>query len=117
MASLNKGKTVNTPAAGLLTLPAKSSFLSSFEYDTANLRLTVHFKSGAIYQYSFFLITGWDQLQQSQDHSSHYATAVKGKYAGSRVKNANKGPKNALPKPLDYKIEPPKVKKVAKKKL
>lgn len=114
MANLNKGATVNSPAAGLLTMPAKSSFLSAFEYDTANLRLTVHFKSGAIYQYSFFLITGWNQLQQSQDHSSHYATAVKGKYAGSRVKNANRGHKNALPKPLGYK---PPVKKTVKKKL
>ena len=105
------GTTPASATTGIQTLPAKSSFLSGFEYDQANLRLTVFFKSGGIYQHSFYLPLAWQQLQQAQDHSKHYANSIKGKYAGSRIKDANKGPKNALPKPLDYKIVDKKPKK------
>jgi len=89
MASLQNNVTVNTPTTGLQTMPAKSSFISAFEFDSVNLRLTVHFKSGAIYQYSFYLAVAWEQLKQSQNHSKHYADNIKGKFGGTRIKNAN----------------------------
>ena len=83
---------------GIITVPAKSSWISSFEYDQTNLRLTTHLKSGAIYQHIFFLPINWDQLIQSQDHGSYWTKAVKGKFASVKVKHANHPKPSLKPK-------------------
>jgi hypothetical protein len=67
-------------------MPAQSSFIAEFEYDQANLTLTTHLKSGAIYQHKFFLPADWTNLQTSQNHSKHWADNIKGKHASVRVK-------------------------------
>ena len=95
MASINNNQTVNSVANSqqIETLPAKSSWISAFEYDQTNLRLTVHMKKGGIYQHLFFLPAAWEQLKTSQNHSKHYADNIKGKFSSIRVKNANTGKK------------------------
>jgi hypothetical protein len=82
---------------GLQTMPANSSFIAAFEYDQANLTLTTHLKSGAIYQAKFFLPSEWEALKTSQNHSKHWANKVKGKklsVAVKRVKTPKSGVKN-----------------------
>jgi hypothetical protein len=90
---------INTPTApvspGIATMPAMSSFIAAFEFDTANLTLTTHMKSGAIYQSKFFLPMNWTDLQTSQNHSKHWANNIKGKHMTVKVKSA-KSPKSEI---------------------
>ncbi len=90
MASVNQpsgAPSQSTPK--LETMPAVgSSFIAAFEYDAANLTLTTHLLSGAIYQAKFFLPSEWTALQTSQNHSKHWANRVKGKKLSVKVKSA-----------------------------
>lgn len=90
MASVNQpsgNPSQSTPA--LQTMPAiGSSFIAAFEYDTANLTLTTHLMSGAIYQAKFVLPSEWDALKTSQNHSKHWSNHIKGKKLSVKVKSA-----------------------------
>ena len=98
MASINQpaGGSQSTPA--LQTMPSvNSSFIALFEYDTANLTLTTHLRSGAIYQHKFVLPSEWTALQTSQNHSKHWANAIRGKKLSVTVKSA-KAPRSEIKK-------------------
>lgn len=84
---------LSTPA--LVTVPAKSSWIAAFEYDAANLTLTTHLKSGAIYQHKFVTPLDWQTLQASQNHAKHWADSIKGKKICVRIKSA-KAPKGDI---------------------
>lgn len=90
---------INTPtvpvAPGIVTMPAMSSFIAAFEFDQANLTLTVHMKDSSIYQSKFFLPINWTDLQTSQNHSKHWANNIKGKHLTVKVKSA-KSPKSEI---------------------
>ncbi len=87
MASVS-GSQPSGSTPGIQKMPSQSSFIAGFEYDQANLTLTTHLKSGAIYQHKFFLPSEWSALQTAQDHSKHWADKVRGKKASVRVKSA-----------------------------
>ena len=87
MASVNSNA-APVQAPSLQILPASSSFISSFEYDQAQMRLTTCLKSGAIYQHTFVMPMDWLALQTSQNHSKHWAKNIKGKKLGIRIKSA-----------------------------
>src|ERR1035437_6469859 len=96
MASVNQpaGASKSTPA--IETMPAiNSSFIAAFSYDAANLTLTTHLQSGAIYQAKFVLPSEWTALQTSQNHSKHWANHIKGKKLSVTVKSA-KSPNSAI---------------------
>jgi hypothetical protein len=96
MASVNAISTpVQSPA--IQTMASQSSFISLMEYDQANLTLTTHLKSGAVYQHKFVLPSEWQALQTSQNHSKHWAANIKGKKLSVTVKSA-KSPKSAIKK-------------------
>lgn len=87
MASVNSNATAPATQA-IQFMPAASSFISAFEYDPNQLRLTAHLKSGAIYQHTFVTALDWAALQTSQNHSKHWANNIKGKKLGIRIKSA-----------------------------
>jgi hypothetical protein len=91
MASLPPNQAKQAATNGIETLPAKSSWIDSFEYDSINYRLTTHLKDGNIYQHVFFLPINWDQLKTAQKHSDFFNHSVKGKFASIHVKKANIG--------------------------
>lgn len=66
----------STPA--LEKIPAQSSFIAEFEYDSANLTLTTHLKSGAIYQHKFVLASDWTNLQTAKNQSKHWSDNIRG---------------------------------------
>lgn len=78
MAFIAQSKT-QAPQAGVQTIAANSKFITAFEYDTTNMRLTTHLKNGAIYQHVFVLPNDWELLKTSQNHSKHWANNIKGK--------------------------------------
>jgi hypothetical protein len=93
---------INTPAAmiqpsAIQKMAAQSSFIAAYEYDQANLTLTTHLKSGAIYQHKFVLPSEFQALQTSQNHSKHWAEHIKGKKLSVTIKSA-KSPKSAIKK-------------------
>ena len=94
MASIRtaNASTATSPVAIVSFVPA-SSFLALLEYDQANLRLTSHLKSGAIYQHTFVLPLDFEALKTSQNHGSHWAKNIKGKKLSIKVKVA-KSPKS-----------------------
>jgi hypothetical protein len=67
---------------------AQSSWISLFEYDPAQLRLTTHLKDGSIHQHTFVTALDWAGLQTAQSHGKHWANNIKGKKLGIRVKSA-----------------------------
>lgn len=87
-------------------MAAKSSWIESFEYDPASLRLTTHLKSGAIYQHTFVNPLEWLALQTSQSHSKHWADNIRGKKLSVKVKTVKSpdSPKAKLvpPPKLNY---------------
>ncbi len=90
MASVNQpSNNASQSTPPLQSMPAiNSSFIALFEYDTANLTLTTHLRSGAIYQHKFVLPSEWTALQTSQNHSKHWANAIRGKKLSVNVKSA-----------------------------
>lgn len=70
----------------LQKIAAKSSFIASFEYDSANLTLTTHMKTGAIYQHKFVIPTEWDALQTAKSQGKHWSDFIRGKKASVVVK-------------------------------
>ena len=91
MASIPGVSSVQAPLQGVQTIPAKSSWISLFEFDPVNLRLTTHLKNGAIYQHTFFTPWDWEALKTSQFHGFHFNNFIKGKKSSLRVK-VLKGP-------------------------
>lgn len=67
---------------------SQSSWIASFEYDPANLTLTTHLKSGAIYQHKFVVPSEWTALKTAQSHSKHWADHIRGKKVSVTVKSA-----------------------------
>jgi hypothetical protein len=82
---------------GIINIPAQSSFISAFEYDPANLTLTTHLKSGAIYQHKFVTPGDFDLLRTSKDHSRFWSTSIRGKKQSVRVK-VSKSPNSGIRK-------------------
>ena len=77
------------PAAqGIQKLGSNSSFIAAFEYDPANLTLTTFLKDNSIYQHKFVVPGDWTALQTAQSHGKHWATHIKGKKVGVRIKSA-----------------------------
>lgn len=89
MASIKQSSVPAQSSQALQTMPAiNSSFIGAFEYDQNNLTLTTWMKSGAVYQHKFVLPSEWTALQTSQNHSKHWANAIKGKKLSVTVKSA-----------------------------
>lgn len=86
MANVHANAAPAQAAPGLQTMVAKSSWISLFEYDPTNFRLTTHLKNGSIYQHAFVLPGEWTALQTSQHHSSHFSNFIKGKKAAIHIK-------------------------------
>jgi predicted nucleic acid-binding Zn ribbon protein len=63
----------------LKKMPAQSSFIAQFEYDEANLTLTTHLKSGAVYQHKFVVPSEFVALQTARNQSKHWADNIRGK--------------------------------------
>lgn len=81
----------------IVKMAVQSSFLAGFEYDQANLTLTTHLKSGAIYQHKFVLPSEWTALQTAKSPSKHWADSIRGKKASVRVK-ISKAPNSEIRK-------------------
>lgn len=94
MASIN-GSNRPQSSQPIQKIGIQSSFIAALEYDQNNLTLTTHMKSGAIYQHKFVLPSDWLNLQTSQNHSSTWSRAVKGKKMSVRLKSA-KAPNSAI---------------------
>lgn len=69
-------------------LAAQSSWIAEFEYDAANLTLTTHLRSGAIYQHKFVLPSEFLALTTAQNHSKHWADTIRSKKASVKVRSA-----------------------------
>ena len=80
---------------GVVSMPAKSSFIAAFEYDASQLTLTVHMLNGSIYQQKFVTPLDWAALQTSQNHSKHWANNIKGKKLSVHIKSA-KAPRSEI---------------------
>ena len=94
MASVaGSGQPQSTPA--IQKMAAQSSWIAAFEYDQANMTLTTHLKSGAVYQHKFVLPSEWTALQTAQNHSKHWADRIRGKKLSVIVKSA-KSPNGAI---------------------
>ena len=87
MASVNSNAAPVQPQP-IQMMPAISSFIAAFEYDPSQMRLTTHLKSGAIYQHTFVMPMDFEALKLSHNHSKHWASAIKGKKLGIRIKSA-----------------------------
>lgn len=84
------------PAApAIQTFVPQSSFLALLEYDQANLTLTSHLKSGAVYQHKFVIPADWAALQTSQNHGKHWSSNIKGKKLSVKIKTV-RAPKAEL---------------------
>ncbi len=81
----------------IVKVAVQSSFIAGFEYDQANLTLTTHLKSGAIYQHKFVTPGDFNLLQTSKNPSKHWSQAIKGKKASVRVK-ISKAPNSEIRK-------------------
>ena len=88
MASVAQTAAPQTTAQGLQIMPANSSWISAFEYDPAQMRLTTHLKDGSIHQHTFVTSLDWAALQTAQSHGKHWSNNIKGKKLGIRIKSA-----------------------------
>lgn len=88
MATVKADLTAQASAPGLEIFPAMSSWIAAFEYDAANLTLTTHLRSGALYQHKMVLPLDWESLKTSQNHSKHWANNIKGKKISVKIKGA-----------------------------
>ena len=86
MASVFNSNSTKPPTQGLQTLVPKSSWITMYEYDPQNLRLTTNLKNGSIYQHTFVMPLEFQALTTSANHAIYFTRNIKGKKLGIKVK-------------------------------
>jgi len=89
-----------TQAAALPTgdsFSPKSSFIEQAAYKADDKKLTLTFKNGSQYVYQDVPASTWLNFQQSPDHSSFYANAIKKTMQATPIKSAAVGQPRSQP--------------------
>lgn len=91
-------------------LEAKSSFIENAEWDSVSEVMVLTFKNGSQYNYIQVGLSTWKSFQQSPDHGSFYARAIKGRLTAVPVKRNIIGKKLKTPLNKEALINNPSVK-------
>lgn len=95
MASVAQAPATKRSTPPLQTIPVKSRFIASMEYDQGNLTLTTHLINGSIYQHKMVTPVEWETLKISDNLGKTWSSAIKGKKLSVKIKSA-KAPRSEL---------------------